>query len=98
MRLVLRSKIHNALVTEANINYIGSITIDGRNYKVDPNVTVTTTSLKLVAPYPQDSGSSLSYKIMETSTLINPRITSVVNIFVEGVEKKLSNFEPRQKL
>lgn len=26
--LVLRSKIHNATVTEANINYIGSITID----------------------------------------------------------------------
>lgn len=28
MRWVLRSKIHNANVTEANINYIGSITID----------------------------------------------------------------------
>ena len=28
MRSVLRSKIHNATVTEANLNYIGSITID----------------------------------------------------------------------
>ncbi|MCK4429315.1 MAG: aspartate 1-decarboxylase [Candidatus Aenigmarchaeota archaeon] len=28
MRWVLRSKIHKATVTEANINYIGSITID----------------------------------------------------------------------
>lgn len=28
MRFYLRSKIHNAIVTEANINYIGSITID----------------------------------------------------------------------
>jgi aspartate 1-decarboxylase len=28
MRQVLRSKIHKATVTEANINYIGSITID----------------------------------------------------------------------
>ena len=28
MRWVLRSKIHNATVTEANVNYIGSITID----------------------------------------------------------------------
>ena len=28
MRFYLRSKIHNATVTEANINYIGSITID----------------------------------------------------------------------
>lgn len=28
MRWFLRSKIHNATVTEANINYIGSITID----------------------------------------------------------------------
>lgn len=28
MRWLLRSKIHNAIVTEANINYIGSITID----------------------------------------------------------------------
>ena len=28
MRWYLRSKIHNATVTEANINYIGSITID----------------------------------------------------------------------
>ena len=28
MRWVLRSKIHNAVVTEANVDYIGSITID----------------------------------------------------------------------
>ena len=28
MRWVLRSKIHKARVTEANLNYIGSITID----------------------------------------------------------------------
>lgn len=28
MRWVLRSKIHNATVTEANVNYIGSITVD----------------------------------------------------------------------
>lgn len=28
MRWVLRSKIHNATVTEANLDYVGSITID----------------------------------------------------------------------
>lgn len=28
MRWVLRSKIHNATVTEANLSYVGSITID----------------------------------------------------------------------
>ncbi len=28
MRWVLRSKIHNATVTESNLNYLGSITID----------------------------------------------------------------------
>lgn len=28
MRLVLRSKIHHALVTEADLNYIGSLTLD----------------------------------------------------------------------
>jgi len=28
MRWVLRSKIHNATVTEADLNYIGSITLD----------------------------------------------------------------------
>jgi len=28
MRFYLRSKIHNAIITEANINYTGSITID----------------------------------------------------------------------
>ncbi|MBI3246794.1 MAG: aspartate 1-decarboxylase [Deltaproteobacteria bacterium] len=28
MRWVLRSKIHKAIVTDANVNYIGSITID----------------------------------------------------------------------
>jgi aspartate 1-decarboxylase len=28
MRWVLRSKIHKAIVTEANVNYIGSITVD----------------------------------------------------------------------
>lgn len=30
---VLKSKIHNAFVTEANINYIGSITIDEKLMK-----------------------------------------------------------------
>jgi aspartate 1-decarboxylase len=29
MRWLMRSKIHNATVTEANLAYIGSITIDG---------------------------------------------------------------------
>ncbi|MGQ0645591.1 MAG: aspartate 1-decarboxylase [Elusimicrobiota bacterium] len=28
MRMFLRSKIHNAVVTEANLRYVGSITID----------------------------------------------------------------------
>ena len=28
MRFLLRSKIHKAIVTEANLNYVGSITID----------------------------------------------------------------------
>ncbi|MBT5953214.1 aspartate 1-decarboxylase [bacterium] len=28
MRFFLRSKIHNAVVTEANLSYVGSITID----------------------------------------------------------------------
>ncbi len=28
MRMVLRSKIHKAIVTEANLDYVGSITID----------------------------------------------------------------------
>ena len=28
MRWVLRSKIHKAVVTDANVDYIGSITID----------------------------------------------------------------------
>jgi aspartate 1-decarboxylase len=28
MRSILRSKIHKAIVTDANLNYIGSITID----------------------------------------------------------------------
>jgi aspartate 1-decarboxylase len=28
MRLVLRSKIHRATVTEANLDYVGSVTID----------------------------------------------------------------------
>ena len=28
MRFILRSKIHKAIVTEADLNYIGSITID----------------------------------------------------------------------
>ncbi|MEM4166544.1 MAG: aspartate 1-decarboxylase [Candidatus Bilamarchaeaceae archaeon] len=28
MRWFLRSKIHNAIVTEANVSYVGSITID----------------------------------------------------------------------
>lgn len=28
MRMVIRSKIHKAIVTEANLDYVGSITID----------------------------------------------------------------------
>ena len=33
MRFVLRSKIHQAIVTDADLNYIGSITIDGKLIK-----------------------------------------------------------------
>jgi len=33
MRFILRSKIHKAIVTEANLNYIGSITIDDKLIK-----------------------------------------------------------------
>jgi aspartate 1-decarboxylase len=33
MRWMLRSKIHKATVTEANVNYIGSITIDEKLMK-----------------------------------------------------------------
>ena len=33
---VLKSKIHCARVTEANLNYMGSITIDCREGKADP--------------------------------------------------------------
>lgn len=29
MRWMLRSKIHKAIVTEANLSYVGSITVDG---------------------------------------------------------------------
>lgn len=29
LRYMLKSKIHRAVVTEANLNYVGSITIDG---------------------------------------------------------------------
>ena len=28
MRWIMRSKLHNAIVTEANLAYVGSITID----------------------------------------------------------------------
>ena len=31
---ILKSKIHNAFVTEANIDYIGSITIDENFYEL----------------------------------------------------------------
>lgn len=33
MRFILRSKIHKAIVTEANLDYIGSITIDEKLIK-----------------------------------------------------------------
>lgn len=39
MRFFLRSKIHNATVTEARIDYVGSITVDAdllRRAKMDP--------------------------------------------------------------
>ncbi len=33
MRMMLKSKIHRATVTDANINYVGSITIDSKLMK-----------------------------------------------------------------
>lgn len=30
LREMLRSKIHRAVVTETNVNYVGSLTVDGR--------------------------------------------------------------------
>ena len=36
MRWVMRSKIHNATVTEANLHYVGSITIDEDSVSLVP--------------------------------------------------------------
>ena len=48
MRWMLRSKIHKATVTEANINYVGSITIDEKLLKkvgIWPGEKVLVTSI-----------------------------------------------------
>ncbi len=69
----------------------GHIIINGEAYKIDPHSTVTTTSLKLVAGYPKDSGSSLSYKIVESNRLVDPSFTSIVTASIEGSTKKIGN-------
>jgi len=69
----------------------GHIIVNGKAYKIDPHATVTSTSLKLVSEYPDASGSSLSYKIIESTKLVDPNISSIVNIFIEGSEKKVTN-------
>ena len=38
MRTMLKSKIHRAHVTETNINYEGSITIDKQSFSMDESI------------------------------------------------------------
>ena len=38
-RMMMNSKIHRAQVTQADLNYVGSITIDARYFRCSRNVT-----------------------------------------------------------
>lgn len=65
-RLMCKGKIHRATVTEADLNYVGSITIDGRLMKearIMPYEIVQVTSLRnatrwktYALPAPENSG------------------------------------------
>ena len=53
MRQFLRSKIHNAVVTEARLDYVGSVTIDGALMKkadILPNEKVLMVDVTSLAP------------------------------------------------
>ena len=38
LRMMLNSKIHRAVVTEADLNYVGSITIDQNHFRCSRHV------------------------------------------------------------
>jgi hypothetical protein len=59
----------------------GSLVIGSKIFKIDPHVTVTSTSFNLVAPYPDATQAGISYKVVFPDYIIDNDIASLVSIF-----------------
>lgn len=68
---------------------LGYILIENKAYKIDPNSSITSASLKLVAPYPEDSSVGKTYKIIFPNQYTDPDLSSIVSIYVDDKEKSV---------
>jgi len=71
----------------------GYLIHNGRIFKVDPYSSVSTTSLEIAAKYPEATASAQTYKIVYPNYILDPSISSIVNVYIEGKELVLKNLD-----
>jgi hypothetical protein len=72
----------------------GFLEINNKRFRIQR--IVSSTSLKLVAPYPDDTASGQSYKIVFPKYPVNPNLSSITSLVHEG--RKLNIFDTHRQI
>jgi aspartate 1-decarboxylase len=102
-RRMMKSKIHRATVTDANLNYVGSITVDRDLMKAadllewEQVAIVDIDNGNRFETYviPGDAGSGAMCLNGAAARLVHPGDRIIVISYADYDEAELANFEPR---
>lgn len=102
MRTMFKSKIHRATVTEANLNYVGSITIDSDllkaadmlEYEQVSVVNVTTGARFETYTIAGPAGSGVICLNGGAARLAHPGDLVIIITYAQMTEAELENFKP----
>jgi aspartate 1-decarboxylase len=103
MRTMFKSKIHRATVTEANLNYVGSITIDSDllkaadilEYEQVQVVNVTTGARFETYTIAGPAGSGVICLNGGAARLAHPGDIVIIISYAQVSEEELANFKPK---
>lgn len=103
LRTFFRAKIHRATVTEANLNYVGSITIDADLLKASDIlaneqvqvVNVTTGARFETYVIPGEPGSGVICLNGAAARLAHPGDIVIIMTYAQLNEQEIADFRPR---
>lgn len=102
MRTMFKSKIHRAVVTEANLNYVGSITIDSdllkaadiREYEQVQVININTGARFETYTIAGEPGSGVICLNGGAARLAQPGDLVIIITYAQMTEVELEHFEP----